>query len=49
MMFENRAPWDEEGKYSLDNLGVYYEDRDRHELKLVSLEKTLLETLQLPG
>ncbi|CAF0878459.1 unnamed protein product [Adineta ricciae] len=48
-MFQSRAPWDEEGKYTLDQMSIYYEDRDKHELKIVPLDKTLLQTLQLPG
>ena len=31
------------------SLQVYYENRDRHELKRLSIEQTLLEVLQLPG
>ncbi|CAF1012765.1 unnamed protein product [Adineta steineri] len=49
IMFGSRAPWDEEGKYTLDRMNVYYEDQKRHELKIVPSDKTLLETLQLPG
>ncbi|CAF4653454.1 unnamed protein product, partial [Rotaria sp. Silwood2] len=49
VIFESRAPWDEEGKYTLDRIGIYYEDHDKHELKMVSSNKTLLEVLQLPG
>ncbi|UJR09986.1 hypothetical protein I4U23_014210 [Adineta vaga] len=48
-MFQSRAPWDEEGKYTLDQMSIYYEDRDKHQLKIVPSDKTLLETLQLPG
>ncbi|CAF1076535.1 unnamed protein product [Rotaria sordida] len=49
VMFESRPPWDEEGKYTLDRIGIYYEDRNKHELKMISSNKTLLEVLQLPG
>ncbi|CAF3724603.1 unnamed protein product [Rotaria sp. Silwood1] len=49
VMFESRAPWDEEGKYTLNQIGIYYEDQNKHELKTVSSDKTLLEVLQLPG
>ncbi|CAF0911545.1 unnamed protein product [Adineta ricciae] len=48
-MFQSRAPWDEEGKYTLDQMSIYYEDRDKHELKTIPSDKTLLQTLQLPG
>jgi len=48
-IFESRAPWDEDGKYTLDQIGIYYEDHDKHELKTISSDHTLLETLQLPG
>jgi len=26
-MFESRAPWDEEGKYTLDQIGVNFIDK----------------------
>ncbi|CAM4853379.1 unnamed protein product [Rotaria socialis] len=49
VLFESLAPWDEEGKYTLDRIAIYYEDRRKYELKTVSSDKTLLEVLQLPG
>ncbi|CAF4229755.1 unnamed protein product, partial [Rotaria magnacalcarata] len=49
VLFESLAPWDEEGKYTLDRIAIYYEDRREYELKTVSSDKTLLEVLQLPG
>jgi hypothetical protein len=27
IMFDSRAPWDEEGKYTLDRLGVSFLDK----------------------
>jgi len=48
-MFSSVPAWDNDRKYKLDRLAIYYEDRDRHQLKRVPMDKTLLEVLQLPG
>ena len=49
VMFESRAPWDEDGKYTVDRLQVYYEDHVHHQLTIIPSDKTLLEALQSPG
>lgn len=49
VIFNSPAPWDQEGKYRLETIGLFYEDRDQHKLKQISPDLTLLELLQKPG
>ena len=44
----NRPPWDVEGKYTPENILLFYEDKKNSKLVPVSQERTLLEALREP-
>lgn len=47
-VFETSPEWDEERKYKVNNLNVYFENEKRKNVK-VDVSKTLLEILKLDG
>ena len=51
VMFDsaNRPPWDADGKYTADNLLLFYEDKKEQKLVPVARERTLLEALSEPA
>lgn len=43
MMFETRAPWDEEGKYTLDRIGVSISNP----ISLLSIQSIIRSTMKI--
>ncbi len=48
-MFEQLPEWDANKQYKLENIQLYYENRDKHRLVKIKRDLTLLEALKLEG